>query len=97
MVDFRSRKKKTLPVALPDGAELALKTPSKALFDKIKSISKSAGYDELTGLCADILSTNTQGRAISPADIEGLLDIDDIAYLIREYSKFVKGVISDPN
>ena len=67
MVDFRSRKKKTLPVALPDGAELALKTPSKALF------------------------------AISPADIEGLLDIDDIAYLIREYSKFVKGVISDPN
>ena len=97
MLDFRSREKKVLPVTLADGSKLDLRVPTKALYEKMSAISKSAGYDELVELCANILSTNTENRVIKPGEVAGMFDLDDIAYLIREYGSFVKGVVANPN
>lgn len=97
MIDFRSRKKKVLPVTLADGSTLSLRVPTKALYEKMSAISKSAGYDELVELCADILSTNTENRVIEPVEVADTFDLDDISYLIREYGSFVKGVVANPN
>lgn len=97
MLDFRSRKKKVLPVTLADGSTLSIKMPTKALYEKMETMRKSAGYDELLELSADILSTNTENRVFKPSEVSEMFDLEDIAYLMREYEKFVKGVVANPN
>ena len=97
MLDFRSRKKKVLPVTLADGSTLALRTPTKALYEKMTALRKSAEYNDLAELCADILSTNTENRNFAVDEVSDMFDFDDMAYLIQGYGKFVKDIVSDPN
>ena len=97
MLDFRSRKKKTLPVTFADGSTLNLKVPTKALYEQLSAVKASAGYDELADLCAEILSTNAEGRQVEASKVVEMFDIADISYLVQEYAKFVKEVVSNPN
>lgn len=105
MLDYTKQEKKFLSVKLIDETTVFLSVPRKALYSKLTSIEEKinatqdieAIYDELLQLTADILSTNKAGKTFTAADVDALMDIEDMALLIFEYSKFAGSVVKSPN
>ncbi len=105
MLDYTKREKKFLSVKLIDETTLFLGVPRKALYAKLTSIEEKINatqntetiYDELLQLTADILSTNNSGKTFTAAKVDALMDIEDMALLIFEYSKFAGNIVKDPN
>lgn len=105
MLDYTKQKKNYLTVKLVDGKTLLLGVPKKSLFTQLSSVQEAmndtdeiaAVYDELLSLSAEILSNNKTAEKFTPEDVDRLMDIEDMALLIREYSKFAGAVVDDPN
>jgi hypothetical protein len=105
MLDYTQREKKFLPVKLIDGETLFLCPPKKGLYTKLVSLEEKLNateevselYDEVTNLTAAILSDNKAKTAITPERVDEIMDIEDMAYLIFEYSKFAQQLIKNPN
>lgn len=105
MLDYTKQEKKFLSVKLIDETMLFLGVPRKALYSKLTSIEEKINatqeietiYDELLQLTADILSTNKAGKQFTAADVDALMDIEDMALLIFEYSKFAGNIVKSPN
>lgn len=105
MLDYTKQEKKFLSVKLIDETMLFLGVPRKSLYSKLTSIEEKINatqeietiYDELLQLTADILSTNKAGKTFSADDVDALMDIEDMALLIFEYSKFAGNIVKSPN
>ena len=54
-------------------------------------------YDEVLQLTADILSTNKSGTQFTASDVDAIMDIEDMALLIFEYSKYAGQIVKSPN
>lgn len=105
MLDYTTREKKVLPVKLIDGKTVLLCPPKKALYTKLTEIEDKINatnnvvelYDEVLNLTADILSSNKSGTKFSAADVDAIMDIEDMALLIFEYSNYAGQIVKSPN
>ena len=105
MLDFTTREKKVLPVKLIDGITALLCPPKKALYTKLTALEDKLKdtddvgelYDEVLQLTADILSTNKSGTQFTASDVDAIMDIEDMALLIFEYSKYAGQIVKSPN
>lgn len=105
MLDYTTREKKVLPVKLYDGRTVLLTAPRKSLYTKLSTIQKELQkkddfeelYDEIIQLTADVLSSNKTGAQFTAAEVEDMMDIEDMALLIFEYSKYAGSIIGSPN
>lgn len=105
MLDYTKQKKNYLNVKLADGKILLLGVPKKSLFTQLSSVQEALSdtdeiatlYDELLSLSSEILSNNKTAEKFTPEDVDRLMDIEDMALLIREYSKFAGTIVSNPN
>lgn len=105
MLDYTTREKKVLPVKLIDGKTVLLTAPKKSLYTKLTALEsrlkdeKDVGslYDEILQLTADILSSNKTGARFTAADVDERMDIEDMALLIFEYSKYAGQLVGSPN
>ena len=105
MLDYTQQAKQYLQIKLIDETVLFLGVPKKGLYSKLTSIEEKIKgtndvktiYDELLQLTADILSTNKDGKNFTAADVDKLMDIEDMALLIFEYSKFAGNIVKAPN
>ena len=105
MLDYTKREKKVLPVTLINGKTVLLTAPKKALYQKLTALkanlegSSDFGqlYDEILQLTADVLSSNKTGVKFTAEEVDELMDIEDMALLIFEYSKFAGQIVGNPN
>lgn len=105
MLDYTTREKKVLPVKLIDGRTALLCPPKKALYTKLTALEDKLKdtddvgelYDEVLQLTADILSTNKSGTQFTASDVDAIMDIEDMALLIFEYSKYAGQIVKSPN
>lgn len=103
-LDYTVLPRKVLPVKLPDGTALSLKSPKKSLFSRLSELKERIGqsdaaevYDQLLDAAAEILSNNTDRREFTRAEVDDKLDISDLVYLIRSYAIFAGEITSNPN
>lgn len=104
-LDYTKQKKKFLTVTLIDETVVFLGVPKKALFDKLMSVERkvkeSADFEELYGemteLSAAILSNNKTGKEFTADKVNEIMDIEDMALLVSEYSKFAGTAVNSPN
>ncbi len=105
MLDFTSREKKFLTVKLSENTTVFLRTPKKALYTELKNLKTrlenkddvTDEYDEILSITRKILSENVQKKTFTQDEVEEMFDIDDAACLITEYTKFIGGILSNPN
>lgn len=105
MLDYTTREKKALSVKLIDGKTVLLTAPKKSLYTKLTALESKLKdeqevgqlYDDILQLTADILSSNKTGAKFTAADVDEIMDIEDMALLIFEYSKFAGQLIGSPN
>ena len=105
MLDYTMREKKVLPVKLINEKTVLLTAPKKSLYTELTGLEsklkdeRDVGklYDEILQLTANILSTNKTGTKFTAADVEDLMDIEDMALLIFEYSKYAGQLVGSPN
>ena len=105
MLDYTQRAKRVLEVKLDNGDALKLGAPRKKLFSRLAGLEKGLKntenieplYDDILDVCANVLSNNTAGKEYTAADIDELMDIEDMSLLLREYAAFAGRITSDPN
>lgn len=105
MLDFTQREKRYLPVKLFDGTVVSLNIPKKRLFEKLSAVKATlektseieSEYDEIASITAEILSNNREGKEFTVAEVNALLDLEDMALIFTEYTKFASSITSDPN
>ena len=84
---------------------LYIGVPRKSLFSKLTNLEEylkntteiGPVYDEVLELSAEILSHNRSLKKFTADDVDAVMDIEDMALLIREYSKFAGEIIKNPN
>lgn len=54
-------------------------------------------YDEILTTAAEVLSNNPEQEVFTPEVVDGLMDIEDMALLLREYALFAGGLTKAPN
>lgn len=73
-------------------------TKLTSLEDKLKNTDDVGElYDEVLQLTADILSSNKSGTQFTAEDVDAIMDIEDMALLIFEYSKYAGQIVKSPN
>lgn len=106
MIDFKSTQKRFLAITLLDGRKLAVRMPTKKVFDSLLQLREiMPGIEETTtdilasvyDLAATILSNNMAGVKISGEELGDMFDIEDIQIFYFGYMDFVQGVTQDPN
>ncbi len=105
MLDYTKREKKFLTVTLADGRTVFIGAPKKALFSRLSDIEKDlkhaedplAAYDEILLITSQILSNNRAKISFSPAEVDELMDIEDMSLLIIEYSRYAQNLLKNPN
>lgn len=103
MLDLSKRKKSLFTLKLPDGTVLIIPSPKKRIFEKMAGINEMtdtltpANIDEVYGLMAEILSSNTQNKKYSAKSVGEMLDFDDINAVLNDYMAFAGYVLDDPN
>ncbi len=105
MLDYTQRAKKFLSVKLADETTVNIGAPRKKLFSKLAGLEKTLKatkeieplYDEILSVSAEILSNNVSRRTFTPDEVDNLMDIEDMALLIFEFSAFAKGIVNAPN
>lgn len=105
MLDYTAREKKALSVKLIDGKTVLLTAPKKSLYTKLTALEEKLKdkedvgqlYDDILQLTADILSSNKTDAKFTAEEVDEIMDIEDMALLIFEYSKFAGQLIVSPN
>lgn len=105
MLDYTTREKKFLSVKLINGKTVFIGVPKKELFSKIENFETAIKdtekietfYDEMLQLTAEILSNNKSGAKFTVEDVNEIMDIEDMALLIREYAVYAGGIVKNPN
>lgn len=105
MLDYTQREKKALVVKLADKTVVRIGAPKKKLFSKLAGLEKSLKatddiellYNDILSVTADILSNNIERKLFTEDDVDAIMDIEDMALLVREYAIFAKGLTNDPN
>lgn len=105
MLDYTQRAKKALSVKLADETTVHIGAPKKKLFSKLAGLERTLKatteiepmYDEILAVTAEILSNNTVHRTFTPDEVDDIMDIEDMALLIFEFSTFAKGIVNAPN
>lgn len=105
VLDYSKVQKRVLPVTLRDGTALSLEMPKKRVFTKLLQASKTLSslsdseetINEIFGVAAEILSSNTQRKEISAEYVAENLDFDDVSVLLNAYMSFVGLLKNDPN
>lgn len=107
-LDFRKQKKNCLKVTLNDAAEtrLSIMQPTKGLFQKMVSMSEDVArmggsdidaLDEVYAVCAELMSRNREGVAVSKEALEDTLDFEDVVAFLNAYNAFVAGIVHGKN
>lgn len=103
MLDLSAIKVEYLDVKLPDETVLHLKKPTKAMYDWLVSIGrelknlKDEELEEKTYEYATrILNRNNTARVFSISNTK-MMPVEMCDLLVMEYTKWVHGVISNPN
>lgn len=98
ILDLTSVKKPVLTIKLflNNNTETTINVlpASKKLIDKMSKVKSSV--TDLYQIVADVLSCNTEARAVSVDDISEV-NIIDIANIFKAYKSFIEGINSDPN
>jgi len=105
MLDYTQRTKKVLEVKLADDTILKIGAPKKKLFSRLAGLEKTLKatkeiepmYDDILSVAADVLSNNTERRVFTPDDVDEIMDIEDMALLLRAYSEFAGNIANAPN
>ena len=105
MLDYTQREKKFLTVKLADGRLLLLSPPKKSLYTTLSKMEKAIGetddyeaiFEDVASLTALILSNNKEREVITAAEVEEMMDFDDMFYLVSGYSVFAGEVVANPN
>ena len=105
MLDYTKKPKKFLEIKLLDGKIVKIGAPKKKLFTRLaalESMLKEEGtpetmYDEILTTAAEVLSNNPEQEVCTPEVVDGLMDVEDMALLLREYALFAGGLTKAPN
>lgn len=102
--NFNQLKKHYMPVTLPDGRILMLRTPTKKIMDKFISLKDTLGdemggdaIDELYNITAAVMSCNKTGVVLTQQEAEEFFDFEDVLSFIREYTEFINEVTGGKN
>lgn len=105
MLDYTQRPKKYLEIKLSGGRIVKIGAPKKKLFTRLAALEKmlkdestpETMYDEILTTAAEVLSNNPEQEVFTPETVDELMDIEDMALLLREYALFAGGLTKDPN
>nr|DAL49723.1 MAG TPA_asm: hypothetical protein [Caudoviricetes sp.] len=105
MLDYTTREKKFLSVKLIDGQMVFIGVPKKQLFSRLTHLEENLKnteeieplYDEVLQLTAEILSNNKSGTKFTAEAVDEIMDFEDMALLIREYSAYAGAIVKNPN
>lgn len=105
MLDYTQRPKKYLEIKLSGGRTVKIGAPKKKLFTRLAALEKmlknestpETMYDEILTTAAEVLSNNPEQEVFTPETVDELMDIEDMALLLREYALFAGGLTKDPN
>lgn len=105
MLDYTQKPKKFLEVKLFDGKIVKIGAPKKKLFTRLAALETMLNgektpetmYDEILSTAAEVLSNNPGQETFTKEDVDGLMDIEDMALLLREYALFAGGLTKSPN
>lgn len=106
--NFNNTRKKTITVTLADEnqTKLFLMTPTKKILDKLLNMEElikeetqenKEAMNDLYSVCADILNRNKNGKKITQAQVEELLDFEDIIQFFEAYMEFVSNIVDEKN
>lgn len=103
MLDLTQLTTRTFDLKIDDNTLLNIRKPNNELFKEtfkmINLIDANGEEDKLIGVLYNFLTKvfnrNLNNKKFTQQEIENILDIDIAAYLIQEYFKFVKEVMSD--
>ena len=100
-LDFTKVKKEYLPVTFPDGKNILVGTPTKAIFNSLEFLDSDEGENEnIDGLyeaCALVMSRNKTGAVISKEYIESVFDLQDVITFFSAYKAFLVEVLNGKN
>lgn len=103
-LNFKQIKKSYLTVTLIDDTVLMIGTPTKKVYDDLKSmddlISNSddtEAMDELYRVTAAVMSRNKTGRNITSEELAELMDFEDIIIFYNAYLEFVGELSNQKN
>lgn len=98
MLDLGKINEKLYLIKLEDGTILKIRKPSQALLAKMTQLQHydTTDYseevmDNLVEIATDIFNRNTKGIQFTKNEISGMLDLEVIAYLIKDYIEEVYG------
>lgn len=105
MYDMRDRIARHFKVTLPNGLGLEIEPPKMKVLRKLMKLSKAANSEnfgeqeinDLTEAIAIALSKNKQKRKITAAEIEDMLDLDEMIDLLMVYFDWVEEITSSKN
>lgn len=92
--DFNKLKKKTFSIVLNDEnhTRLSLLTPKKKIMTEFLDMStntSNVSMDDIYRITAEIMSCNSEGKTITGAELENLLDFEDILAFFKSYTEFI--------
>lgn len=103
-LNYQKLKKSYLAVTLIDGTEILIGTPTKKVYDDLKSMSdliddndNVEAMDELYRVTASVMSRNKEGVKIDKEHLEEIMDIEDIIILYNAYMEFIGELSNQKN
>lgn len=103
-LNFKTIKKSYLTVTLFDGTVLAIGTPTKKVYDDLKTMDELINnsddvdaMDELYRVSAAIMSRNKSKKKITSEYLEELMDFEDIIIFYNAYLEFVSELSNQKN
>lgn len=103
-LNYQKLKKSYLAVTLIDGKEILIGTPTKRVYDDLKSMSdliddndNVEAMDELYRVTASVMSRNKKGVKIDKEYLENIMDIEDIIILYNAYMEFIGELSNQKN
>lgn len=103
-LNYQKLKKSYLAVTLIDGTEISIGTPTKKVYDDLKSMSdliddndNVEAMDELYRVTASVMSRNKDGVKIDKERLEEIMDIEDIIILYNAYMEFIGELSNQKN
>lgn len=100
--DFNKLKKKTFSIILNDenNTHLKLVTPKKKIMSEFLEMSQNTAnvsMDDIYNITAEIMSCNSEGKTITGAQLEEILDFEDILAFFQSYTAFIQSLSSAKN
>lgn len=103
-LNFKTIKKSYLTVTLIDGTVLMIGTPTKKVYEDLKTIDAlmnnaddAESMNELYRITAAVMSRNKANKKITSEYLEELMDFEDIIIFYNAYLEFVGELANQKN